>query len=91
MVILTIHPRSCTSGFEKADHPNLSTKEKEALLHFAIVGGGPTGVEFAAELFDLISEDIVKLYPRLADKVSMTIYEYAISFIFVLLFFVCLI
>lgn len=28
-----------------------------------IVGGGPTGVEVAAELHDLITEDLVKLYP----------------------------
>lgn len=36
--------------FEQAASPNLSDTERRALLHFAIVGGGPTGIEFAAEL-----------------------------------------
>lgn len=36
--------------FEQAASPNLTDTERRALLHFAIVGGGPTGIEFAAEL-----------------------------------------
>ncbi len=38
-------------------------QERKKLLSFVIVGGGPTGVEVAAELHDLITEDLVKLYP----------------------------
>jgi NADH:ubiquinone reductase (non-electrogenic) len=38
-------------------------QERQKLLSFVIVGGGPTGVEVAAELHDLIREDLVKLYP----------------------------
>lgn len=36
--------------FEQASQPTLSDVERRGLLHFAIVGGGPTGIEFAAEL-----------------------------------------
>ena len=38
-------------------------QERKKLLSFGSVGGGPTGVEVAAELHDLITEDLVKLYP----------------------------
>lgn len=41
-----------------------SVQERRRLLSFVIVGGGPTGVEVAAELHDLITEDLVKLYPE---------------------------
>lgn len=41
------------------------SQEKRRLLTFIVVGGGPTGVEVAAELFDLICEDLTKYYPDL--------------------------
>ncbi|GJN39156.1 hypothetical protein PR202_gb28256 [Eleusine coracana subsp. coracana] len=55
--------RSVLDCFEKASLPNISEEEKWKTLHFVIIGGGPTGVEFAAELHDFIVEDLVKLYP----------------------------
>ncbi|KAJ3075685.1 hypothetical protein HDU98_007242 [Podochytrium sp. JEL0797] len=61
--------------FEHASQPNVSSAERDKLLHFAVVGGGPTGVEFMAELHDFITEDILKLYPSLRPHVSMTIYD----------------
>lgn len=36
--------------FEQASQPTLSDVQRRGLLHFAIVGAGPTGIEFAAEL-----------------------------------------
>lgn len=42
-----------------------------------VVGGGPTGVEFAAELHDFVNEDLVKLYPRAKDLVHITLLEAA--------------
>lgn len=33
------------------------------LLHVVIVGGGPTGVEVAGELSNLINRDLQKIYP----------------------------
>jgi len=37
--------------------------EKTKLCTFVVVGAGPTGVEFAAELDDHIREDLASLYP----------------------------
>lgn len=51
-------------GFEQANQPTLTDIERRNLLNFCIVGGGPTGVEFAAELHDLLHTDIARHYPR---------------------------
>ncbi|KAM5588415.1 external alternative NAD(P)H-ubiquinone oxidoreductase B2, mitochondrial-like [Rosa sericea] len=67
--------RTVIECFEKASLPTVSDEEKERILHFAIVGGGPTGVEFAAELHDYVNEDLVKLYPGVKDKVKITLLE----------------
>ena len=63
--------------FEMASLPTTTEKVREQLLRFAIIGGGPTGMEFAAELSDLVHDDISKLYPRLASKVGITVYDVA--------------
>lgn len=55
----------------------LSDEDKRSLLHFAIVGGGPTGIEYAAELHDLIYDDLRKLYPDLMKFVQITVYDVA--------------
>jgi NADH dehydrogenase len=68
------------SGGAEAPHGTatlLSDADKRALLHFAIVGGGPTGIEYAAELHDLIYEDLRKLYPDLMKFVQITVYDVA--------------
>ena len=46
-------------------------QERKKLLTFVVVGGGPTGVEVAAELYDMIEEDLSKLYPNLVKDVSL--------------------
>lgn len=63
--------------FEIANLPTTSDKLREQLLRFAVVGGGPTGMEFAAELSDLIREDLKKVYPALVSKVQITVYDVA--------------
>ena len=63
--------------FETASLPTTPEETRKQLLNFAIVGGGPTGIEFAAELFDLIRDDLIKLYPDLADLPKVTIYDVA--------------
>ncbi|GKU17499.1 thiamine biosynthetic bifunctional enzyme [Fusarium langsethiae] len=63
--------------FEQAALPSTNTSQRKRLLHFAVVGGGPTGIEFAAELHDLIHEDLFKLYPQLMPHVAITIYDIA--------------
>ncbi|KAK4123814.1 FAD/NAD(P)-binding domain-containing protein [Parathielavia appendiculata] len=69
------------SLFEQCSYPqgsdHLSDADKRQLLHFAIVGGGPTGIEFAAELHDLIRDDLAPLYPHLMSLVSITVYDVA--------------
>ena len=52
-------------------------EDRWKLLHFAIVGGGPTGIEFAAELHDLIHEDLRNIYPDLLQYVQITVYDVA--------------
>lgn len=48
-------------------------QERKRLLSFVLVGGGPTGVEVAAELHDMIVEDLKNLYPSLMELVSIKI------------------
>ncbi|KAI9725254.1 MAG: hypothetical protein M1828_003435 [Chrysothrix sp. TS-e1954] len=52
-------------NFERACLPTTSDEERRRLLSFVVSGGGPTGVEFAAELFDMLNEDLCRFYPRL--------------------------
>lgn len=61
--------------FEIASLPTTTDRLRRQLLSFAVVGGGPTGMEFTAELSDLVNEDIAKLYPMLVDKVKITVYD----------------
>lgn len=42
--------KTILDNFERASLPTTSDEEKKRLLHFVIVGGGPTGVETAAEV-----------------------------------------
>ncbi|KAL4072246.1 NDE1, mitochondrial external NADH dehydrogenase [Scleroderma citrinum] len=63
--------------FEQANQPILSDIQRRNLLHFCIVGGGPTGVEFAAELHDLLHTEIEQHYPTLARMTKITLYDVA--------------
>lgn len=67
--------RTVIDCFERASLPNLSDEERKKILHFVVVGGGPTGVEFSAELHDYINEDLVKLYPKVKNAVKITLIE----------------
>lgn len=67
--------RSVIDCFEKASLPTISDEEKKKILHFVVIGGGPTGVEFAAEMHDFLVEDLVKLYPAIQDFVKITIIQ----------------
>jgi NADH dehydrogenase FAD-containing subunit len=61
--------------FERANIPGLSDEERENNLTFAVIGAGPTGIEFAAELRDFIEEDGPKYYPDLLEHVRIKIIE----------------
>jgi NADH dehydrogenase len=53
--------------FEKASQ-EADPLTKRALLTFAVVGGGPTGVEFAGALQELIEHEVTKDYPTISVK-----------------------
>jgi len=60
--------------FERASTP-LASEERSRLLHFVVVGGGPTGVEFAAELHDFLEGDLSRAFPDLIGETRITLLE----------------
>ncbi|KAH0560005.1 hypothetical protein GP486_003477 [Trichoglossum hirsutum] len=59
-------------NLERASVPATTDEERRRLLSFVICGGGPTGVEFAAELFDMLNEDLCKHFPKvLRNEISV--------------------
>lgn len=56
---------SVLSNLEVACLPTTSDEERKRLLSFVVSGGGPTGVEFAAELYDLLNEDLTEHFPKI--------------------------
>jgi len=64
-------------AFETANLPTLTEQERKNLLSFVIVGGGPTGVEYAAELNDFVNEDLKKWFPKLIKLSSIHLIQSA--------------
>eukprot|EP01026_Neomeris_dumetosa_P076348 TRINITY_DN81866_c0_g1_i1.p1 TRINITY_DN81866_c0_g1~~TRINITY_DN81866_c0_g1_i1.p1 ORF type:complete len:416 (-),score=64.00 TRINITY_DN81866_c0_g1_i1:217-1464(-) len=61
----------------KANIPGRTLLERQRLLHTVVVGGGPTGVEFAGELSDLINQDLKRVVPARAQDLRVTLVEAA--------------
>jgi len=61
--------------FERANLPNMSEKDRTDNLSFSIIGAGPTGIEFAAELRDFVEQDGPKYYPDLLKYVRIKVIE----------------
>lgn len=57
--------------------PGTPEARQRQLLHVVIVGGGPTGIEVAAELTDLFDGDLGVLFPHLKDKTSVSVHDVA--------------
>uniref|UniRef100_A0A0B7A9J8 Uncharacterized protein n=1 Tax=Arion vulgaris TaxID=1028688 RepID=A0A0B7A9J8_9EUPU len=62
-------------NFELSVQPTIDANESTRLLHIVIVGGGPTGVEFGAELYDFVEQDVVRLYREQQKNVKVTLIE----------------
>ncbi|KAJ9618957.1 NADH:ubiquinone oxidoreductase [Taxawa tesnikishii (nom. ined.)] len=60
---------------ETATFKDQSPEEVKRLLHMVVVGGGPTGVEFAGELQDFFQNDLRKWIPDIADNFHVTLVE----------------
>lgn len=63
------------TNVQAATFPGVHPRERRRLLSFVIVGGGPTGVEFAAELHDFVVQDLLRLYPDAVSDLSITLIE----------------
>lgn len=63
-------------NLEAATLPTTTPEERKVLLSFVVCGGGPTGVEFAAELSDMLNEDVLDFYPKtLKNEVTVSIVQ----------------
>jgi NADH:ubiquinone reductase (non-electrogenic) len=60
---------------ETANIPGQPDDEIDRLLHFVVVGGGPSGIEFSAELHDFLKADVTKNYPEQSKRVKLTLVE----------------
>lgn len=58
-----------------AQIPECKEEERRKLLSFVIVGGGPTGVEFAGELANLVNEDLKRIACRIYPLIRITLIE----------------
>jgi len=68
--------RRISDNFEIASLPTTTPEERKRLLSFVVCGGGPTGVETAAEIYDLCQEDIINYYPKLVrEEVSISVIQ----------------
>lgn len=57
--------QAVAAALERASEPDLSVEERERMLRFVVVGGGPTGVEYCGELSDFLLDAVDRLYPTL--------------------------
>jgi NADH dehydrogenase len=63
-------------NLEMACLPTTTDEDRRRLLSFVICGGGPTGVEFAAELYDMLNEDLMGNFPKvLRNEISVHVLQ----------------
>ena len=63
------------SCLELASIPTIPEEERKRLLQVVIVGGGPTGVECAAEIHDFVVQDLKHYYPEIVKDLKITVIE----------------
>lgn len=62
-------------SFERAGMSSVGPEERSRLLTFMVVGGGPTNVEFASELYDFLMQDVARCYSDLLPFVKVVVVE----------------
>jgi NADH:ubiquinone reductase (non-electrogenic) len=67
--------RGILEQFARAEIPGLAAEEIRRRLTFVVCGGGPTGVEVAAEIDDLLDEELKETYPELAPHARIILVE----------------
>ena len=67
--------RGILEQFARAEIPGLTPEEVRQRLTFVVCGGGPTGVEVAAEIDDLIGEELRHSFPELAPHAKVVLVE----------------
>jgi NADH:ubiquinone reductase (non-electrogenic) len=67
--------RGVLDQFARTSIPGLTPEQVEQRLTIAICGGGPTGVEVAAEIHDLIHDELTETYPDLAPRARVILVE----------------
>jgi NADH:ubiquinone reductase (non-electrogenic) len=67
--------RGILEQFASAEVPGLDPEQIRQRLTFVVCGGGPTGVEAAAEIHDLIHEEVADSYPELAPSARVVLVE----------------
>lgn len=60
---------------ETATFKDQDPEEVKRLLSMVVVGGGPTGVEFAGELQDFFEHDLKKWMPEVTENFHVTLVE----------------
>lgn len=61
--------------FESAAHERDAARRKQ-LLSFVVIGGGPTGVELAGQLADMLYHEMNDLYPEIdVDEINITLID----------------
>lgn len=67
--------RGVLEQLARAEIPGLTGEQIRQRLTFVIIGGGATGVEAAAEIHDLVAEELTQDYPDLAPYARVVIVE----------------
>jgi len=67
--------RGVLEQFARAEIPGLTPDELRQRLTFVVCGGGPTGVEIAAEIDDLIDEELRHSYPEHVPQARVVLVE----------------
>ena len=67
--------RGVLEQLARAEIPGLTGEQIRQRLTFVVIGGGPTGVEAAAEIHDLVKEELTQDYPDLAPYARVVVVE----------------